>query len=869
VVGGLTLFHAINNWIWLKANVTLLGWDVPSHLGTSFVVNGILHPLGPQTLFEAFIWHPNRPPLVFLLTVPLYRLFGVSSDVGTMVNVLFLAVLFGAVYATGALAGGRRAGLLSVFVVATLPMIFAISRYYYIELPLAAVVTLSVYALLASRGFERRWPSLWFGVCLGLGLLTKRTYPVFLFAPLLLVIIRSQALRALVGRLRGGLHIDLREMVAALGVGLALALAWFLPAREIASRLPLGFWLVPLWALLIAGTIWLLRRTPGPDTNLLSALSLGATIGSLWYLPRITFIDRLLRFGYGVNDPWDRSANLDQLATYLHFPLRLIGEHVSPLYTLLLVVVVGGLLIYLLRRGQVWTRLRHAEDFWWVVALWTLGTYLVFTFSLYRKSRGIVPVLPALALVLAVGLLKLPWKRLVTLVVLLIIAWGLLQFFVLSYEGPHRLAERTTFSLPVLGEGGLFAQGGSIQLARKGDTDPGYWAVSDILEIVDAERHLTSGGTAKLGVMVNNKHANPDLFGLLIVQGYPGIQSANLARSSSDTVYRQLFEQDYLVLIERNYQWIDDAAQEALRHLEETPAFFDATFELARRFPWPDGDAVLLYRKTQRLAPGYATEDYDSLAQSLAALEGAEGAILLVPPEQVEALGRAYRGTLIPYPLPTELPLDPEATAAALEKIAAQYPILSAVFRQEEGVDPERFVERWLTERAYRWLSGWHGGVRLVIYGAAGEADLAARRQSAGVTLGESIELAGWSLAEEAVLPGEMIRLALFWQAMGPIGERYTGFVHLVDSNGRLVSQQDSEPLAGFRPTESWEQGEVIRDPVGLLVPAGTPAGMYRLLVGFYHPETGERLPVLDAGGHPLGDVVPLGTIQVGAEPDA
>ena len=34
LIGGLVLFHGLNNWIWLVDNVTLTGWDRPRHLET-------------------------------------------------------------------------------------------------------------------------------------------------------------------------------------------------------------------------------------------------------------------------------------------------------------------------------------------------------------------------------------------------------------------------------------------------------------------------------------------------------------------------------------------------------------------------------------------------------------------------------------------------------------------------------------------------------------------------------------------------------------------------------------------------------------------------------------------------------------------
>jgi 4-amino-4-deoxy-L-arabinose transferase-like glycosyltransferase len=794
-----------------------------------------------------------------------------------MVNVLYLAVLLGSVYGIGQRLGGpidgKRVGLLAAFVVATLPMIYAISRFYYLELALTAMVALSIYLLLASDRFENRAISLLFGLGAGLGLLTKRTYLTFMIAPMCLVVVRSGALRRLRERLRNGFHIDVKDALLALGLGLVMAAVWYLPAREVAKQLPLGPWLLPLWAGLAALTIYLLRRSPGPDTNFLSALFLGATIGSLWYLPRVTFVQRLLSFGFGINDPRDRSAGLGQLSTYLYFPVRLINEHISLVTFAFLILAVLGLLIALRHKGSIWSVLWRANDAWWVTALWLVGGYLILTLSIYRKSRGIAPVLPALALLLAAGLFRLPWKRVVTALVVLIIFWGLLQFFVLSYEGPHWLAERTAFKLPVLGDTGVFAQGGTLQLPATGETEPGYWIVPEVLRMTEAGREAAGAESIKLGVLVNNDHLNPDLLGLVALQSYPGLQIRNLARTgSADSVYPQLFEQDFLLLIDGDYLLIDSAAQEALRHLAEAPELFEATFELAKRFPLPDGDTALLYRKVHQLAPGYEIDDYRSVVETVVDLAGEEDAILLVPPGQVEALGRTYNGDLTPYLLPQQEPLDPVSTARALEGIITQHPVLFAIFRRQEAVDPERFIEGWLNEHAYRSRTEWHDGVQLLVYGSplAGEGETLtgaegneAPEQPLDVSLGEQIKLLGHSLTESVIEPGGMVRLTLFWRADSQLAEQYTVFAHLLDGEGRLIAQQDNDPVGGSRPTTTWKANEMIRDRLGILIPSGAASGEYQLVVGVYQPGTGQRLPVFDQDGELVGDSVPLTVIRV------
>jgi len=861
-LAALIIFHAINNWRWLTTNVTLLGWDLPAHLGTSLIYNRMLRPFTLKTLFAVVTWHPLHPPLFSLSAVLLYRLFGVSVDVGTMVNVLYLALLIGSVYGIGQRLGGRRVGLLAAFVVATFPMIYAMSRYFYLELALTAIVALSVCLLLASDGFKNRTVSLLFGLSFGLGLLTKSTYLVFIFAPLCLAVVRSEALKSLKRRLQGGFRLDIRDVLLALVIGLALATIWYVPGREIATHhLVLGDWLLPLWALLAAMTIYLVRRKPGPDTNFLSALFLGGTMGSLWHLACVTSVRLMLREGFGVNDPQERSANLSQPGTYIHFLVTLINEHISLVYFAFFLIALIGLLFSLRRKGSIRATLRRASDAWWVTLLWLVGSYLLLTLSIYRVSRGITPVLPALALIMSAGLFRLPWRKVVALLVALVIGWGLLQFFVLSYEGPHWLAERTTFTIPVLGETGLFAQGGLIQLPAAGETDPDYWVVPDILRIVDGERQAADAETVRLGVLVNNYHLNSDLLGLLVIQRYAGIQLHDLARAQDEPVYALLFEQDYLVIFKGSYNRVGTEAEEALRHLAEAPEFFAAAFELIREFPLPNGDKVLLYRKAWQPPPGYNMDDYHAVAQTIKALSREGDAILLVPPEQVAALGRNYDGHLLPYLLPQERLFNPETTAQALEEITARHPILFAVFRSDEAADPARFIESWLNEHAYRSQSEWHGSVLLVVYGAPSHR--AEIEHPLEVRLGEQIRLLGYSLAEDAVAPGRMVRLTLFWQAEEPVAERIAVFAHLLDGDGRLVAQQDSEPLGGSRPTTTWTTSEVLSDHIGILIPPGTASGEYHLVVGMYRPDTGERLPVWDGEGAVAGDSIPLSMIQV------
>lgn len=89
---------------------------------------------------------------------------------------------------------------------------------------------------------------------------------------------------------------------------------------------------------------------------------------------------------------------------------------------------------------------------------------------------------------------------------------------------------------------------------------------------------------------------------------------------------------------------------------------------------------------------------------------------------------------------------------------------------------------------------------------------------------------------------GESFTLRLVWQTNAPVTEEYTVFVHLIGADGQPIAQADRAPEGGFYPTSGWDVGEVVADTYTLGVPTTAAAGTYQLVVGFYRPETNERL---------------------------
>lgn len=102
---------------------------------------------------------------------------------------------------------------------------------------------------------------------------------------------------------------------------------------------------------------------------------------------------------------------------------------------------------------------------------------------------------------------------------------------------------------------------------------------------------------------------------------------------------------------------------------------------------------------------------------------------------------------------------------------------------------------------------------------------------------------------------GDAVPLRLVWQAVAPPEEGYSVFVHVVDEEGAIITQHDGIPRGDY-PLYRWVAGEVVPDEVALTLPPDLAAGEYRVRVGFYRPETGERLPVLSSSGEAGADFV-------------
>ena len=115
---------------------------------------------------------------------------------------------------------------------------------------------------------------------------------------------------------------------------------------------------------------------------------------------------------------------------------------------------------------------------------------------------------------------------------------------------------------------------------------------------------------------------------------------------------------------------------------------------------------------------------------------------------------------------------------------------------------------------------------------------------SVQATFGNQIALLGYDLDRPDIRPGQSLTLTLVWRALKTPDDDYTVFTHLLDAAGVQRGGKDNPPVGGAYPTSRWIKDEVIVDTYVITLEADAPPGEYAIEVGFYTPDTGERLPL-------------------------
>ena len=287
------------------------------------------------------------------------------------------------------------------------------------------MVSLSTYLLIRSDYFRDRKFSILFGISAGLGMLTKWTFFVFLtgaFFYMFIVSVRS----------------ELKED----------------------------------------------KNTRGPVLNAIFAILSAAAISSFWYVPNgLNVMTKL--FGLSIGVTGEDATRFQQLGetfgpsgifnfkSFTYYAGKLVNEQITFFFAAVFLVFM----IMLIKKKMSKTL--------WIYLLWIIIPIVAFTLIKNKTPRNTVPMLPAIALIISIGIMSINNDRKRKALTASVIIVGLFQYAVISY-GSSFLPERLALKTPG-GDVVFFQQpknpAHAIYRANRED-----WKADEILDTINSDR---------------------------------------------------------------------------------------------------------------------------------------------------------------------------------------------------------------------------------------------------------------------------------------------------------------------------------------------------------------------------------------------
>lgn len=158
-------------------------FDDAWYLETSFRLFSALRE-GPLSFASAYAGALRiKAPLISLTPFPLYALFGMSERVALWTGPVLAAWTAWSVRKIGRRLHGPEAGDAAGALVLAIPLLYGLSRIFFVETLLTALVAATIAAALESRAGDRA-DAVRLGALVGLGLLAKSLFPVYVALPL-------------------------------------------------------------------------------------------------------------------------------------------------------------------------------------------------------------------------------------------------------------------------------------------------------------------------------------------------------------------------------------------------------------------------------------------------------------------------------------------------------------------------------------------------------------------------------------------------------------------------------------------------------------------------------------------------------------
>jgi mannosyltransferase len=209
-----------------------------------------------------------------------------------------------------------------------------------------------------------------------------------------------------------------------------------------------------------------------------------------------------------------------------------------------------------------------------------------------------------------------------------------------------------------------------------------------------------------------------------------------------------------------------------------------------------------------------------------------------------------------------------DETRAALDRVFALHPRVWMLRLYDTVVDPNGVIRDYLaTYGRIIDSQGFAGESFPLVEGyLTARAPLTALPDTAtrrDVLLSGRIALLGFAPAHATVRAGAPLDVDVYWQAQQPTNIDEHLYVGLFAADGKPVASTDDVPLGNALGTSRWTPGEILREPVRLIVPPSVAPGTYVLRVAMYNPLTNEPLAAPPGEWVGANDQVVLTAVRV------
>lgn len=177
---------------WIFKNNLPPPWDQASYLeGSVFLYQSLTDHGLINFLVDSTIVLGSKAPLITMLPIPLYLLFGTSYHVALVVNLIFMVIFYIFFYKLVSLVFDKKTALASSAIISTMPLFYGLARYFYVEFGLMTMVVVWMYLILKTKNLTNTKYLFFLGIVSGLGMLMKFHFFIFVTGPLLVIVYQS------------------------------------------------------------------------------------------------------------------------------------------------------------------------------------------------------------------------------------------------------------------------------------------------------------------------------------------------------------------------------------------------------------------------------------------------------------------------------------------------------------------------------------------------------------------------------------------------------------------------------------------------------------------------------------------------------